>query len=122
MVLLGGMELVELFERGGDRLVEDLRVIELLDVRLGDVSLIVVGEEGSFQPVRVSTGRSAGGRTEILEGLQGGERVVTSGQFLIDSEASLSGALDRMTAPSDGSAGMEGMDMGPEPDAAEDDQ
>ena len=34
--------------------------------------------------------------TEILAGLQGGEQVVASGQFLIDSEASLSGALDRL--------------------------
>jgi Cu(I)/Ag(I) efflux system membrane fusion protein len=36
--------------------------------------------------------------TTILAGLQGGERIVTSGQFLIDSEASLSGALDRLNA------------------------
>lgn len=42
------------------------------------------------------TGRSGGGKTEILEGLSGGERVVTSGQFLIDSEANLSGALARL--------------------------
>src|SRR3546814_3776162 len=54
--------------------------------------------EGRFQPVAVQTGRSGGGMTEILSGLQGGERVVASGQFLIDSEASLSGALDRLNA------------------------
>lgn len=84
-----------------------------------ETRVIVVGREGRFQPVRVSTGRSAGGRTEILEGLQGGERVVTSGQFLVDSEASLSGALDRMTVPNDGSAGMEGMDMDPASESTE---
>lgn len=61
-----------------------------------DVRVIVMADDGSFQPVRVRTGRSGGGRTEILEGLAGGERVVTSGQFLIDSEASLSGALERL--------------------------
>jgi Cu(I)/Ag(I) efflux system membrane fusion protein len=47
-------------------------------------------------------GHSSGGRTEILEGLKGGERVVVSGQFLIDSEASLSGALERLDAKPDG--------------------
>jgi Cu(I)/Ag(I) efflux system membrane fusion protein len=64
-----------------------------------DSRVIVVGTDGSFQPVRVRTGRSSGGRTEILAGLKGGERVVTSGQFLIDSEASLSGLLQRLEAP-----------------------
>ena len=61
----------------------DTRVIEMLP-------------DGSFKPVRVETGRSSNGMTEILAGLQGGERIVTSGQFLIDSEASLSGALERL--------------------------
>jgi Cu(I)/Ag(I) efflux system membrane fusion protein len=64
-----------------------------------DSRVIVVGDDGRFQPVRVRSGRSGGGRTEILAGLKGGERVVTSGQFLIDSEASLSGALQRLEAP-----------------------
>lgn len=67
-----------------------------------DSRVIVVDEDGegnTFQPVRVRTGRSGGGRTEILDGLKGGERVVVSGQFLIDSEASLSGVLARLPAP-----------------------
>jgi Cu(I)/Ag(I) efflux system membrane fusion protein len=54
--------------------------------------------DGQFKPVRVQTGRSADGMTAILAGLHGGERIVTSGQFLIDSEASLSGALGRLGA------------------------
>lgn len=58
--------------------------------------VIVLGANDRFQPVLVRTGRSSGGKTEILEGLRGGERVVTSGQFLIDSEANLSGALTRL--------------------------
>lgn len=63
----------------------------------GDSSrVLVVGDDGRFAPVAVRTGRSIGGRTEILAGLQGGEKVVASGQFLIDSEASLSGALERL--------------------------
>ena len=63
----------------------DTRVIEMLS-------------NGSFRPMRVKAGRSSGGTTEILAGLQGGERIVTSGQFLIDSEAGLSGALERLDA------------------------
>ena len=63
-----------------------------------DTRVIVVLDDGQFRPVRVRTGRSADGQTEILAGLQGGERIVTSGQFLLDSEASLSGALERLGA------------------------
>lgn len=58
--------------------------------------VIVLGPDDRFNPVLVRTGRSGGGKTEILEGLSGGERVVTSGQFLIDSEANLSRALARL--------------------------
>ncbi|HJU08343.1 efflux RND transporter periplasmic adaptor subunit [Dyella sp.] len=72
--------------------------------------------DGSFKPVRVKTGRSSDGLTEILAGLRGGERIVTSGQFLIDSEASLSGALERLNTgpkptPAASNGGMSGMNM-----------
>jgi Cu(I)/Ag(I) efflux system membrane fusion protein len=63
--------------------------------------VIVQGEGGRFVPVVVRTGHSAGGMTEILSGLSGGEKVVASGQFLIDSEANLSGALERLSPPAD---------------------
>jgi membrane fusion protein, copper/silver efflux system len=62
-----------------------------------DMRVIVEMAQGGFAPVRVVPGHSASGQTEILEGLVGGERVVVSGQFLLDSEASLSGALDRLS-------------------------
>lgn len=62
----------------------------------GSPRVIVAEGGGRFRPVAVRLGRSAGGDTEILAGLAGGERVVVSGQFLIDSEASLSGALQRL--------------------------
>jgi Cu(I)/Ag(I) efflux system membrane fusion protein len=58
--------------------------------------VIVLEPDGRFRPVQVGIGRSSGGFIEILSGLKGGERVVASGQFLIDSEASLSGALERL--------------------------
>jgi Cu(I)/Ag(I) efflux system membrane fusion protein len=63
--------------------------------------VIVQGDAGRFAPVIVRTGHSAGGMTEILAGLSGGEKVVASGQFLIDSEANLSGALERLGAKDD---------------------
>jgi len=66
-------------------------------IATGDDSRVIVQDtDGNFRPIRVRIGRSSDGRTEILDGLVGGEQVVVSGQFLIDSEASLSGALGRM--------------------------
>lgn len=64
-----------------------------------DTRVIVAMRNGQFRPAEVRTGSSANGMTEILAGLHGGERIVVSGQFLIDSEASLSGALGRLQSP-----------------------
>jgi len=63
--------------------------------------VIVQDATGAFRPVVVRMGRSSAGKTEILAGLSGGERVVVSGQFLIDSEANLSGALERLAPTPD---------------------
>ncbi|AHX13339.1 cation transporter [Dyella jiangningensis] len=60
--------------------------------------VIVADGDGRFHPVAIRAGRSTGGMTEVLEGLRGNEKVVVSGQFLIDSEASLSGGLERLDA------------------------
>jgi len=64
----------------------------------GTQSRVIVLVDERFVPVAVRTGRSGGGMTEIVSGLSGGEQVVASGQFLIDSEANLSGALERLGA------------------------
>lgn len=58
--------------------------------------VIVVEGDGHFRAATVTPGRSTGGMTEIRSGLEVGQRIVVSGQFLIDSEANLSGALDRL--------------------------
>lgn len=58
--------------------------------------VIVSAEGGRFRPAAVKIGRERNGKTEVLTGLSAGEQVVTSGQFLIDSEASLKGVLARM--------------------------
>ena len=50
----------------------------------------LLSQPASAATVRVQAGRSGDGMTEILAGLKGGEKVVASGQFLIDSEASFS--------------------------------
>ena len=69
-------------------------------IATGSQTRVIVAEgDGHFRAVLVRIGRAAGGYTEVLDGLAGGEKVVVSGQFLIDSEASLSGALERLNAP-----------------------
>ena len=47
---------------------------------------------GVFEPRDVQVGQQYGDRIEILGGLQAGERIVTSGNFLIDSETQLNPA------------------------------
>ncbi len=61
--------------------------------------------DGRFRPARVVSGVESGERIEILEGLEEGERVVTSAQFLIDSEASLAGTILRMSPQDNDMAG-----------------
>lgn len=68
-------------------------------IRTGTRTLVMLAEAGGrFRPAEVRVGREAGGQTEILAGVAEGERVVASGQFLIDSEASLSGVQARPIA------------------------
>lgn len=66
-------------------------------IRTAERTAIILAEgEGQFRPVAVTAGLEQGEQTEIRSGLEAGDRVVVSGQFLIDSEASLRGALDRL--------------------------
>jgi Cu(I)/Ag(I) efflux system membrane fusion protein len=58
--------------------------------------VVVVRRNGGFIPAEVTIGRDVGEYTQILAGLRPGEEVVASGQFLIDSEASLSGVIARL--------------------------
>ncbi len=71
---------------------------------------------GHFRSQPVATGIEAGGRVEITRGLEAGQRIVTSGQFLIDSESNVDSALSRME---DRGEGHEGHDM-PMPDGGQD--
>lgn len=74
-------------------------------IETGRRTVVIVKDTQGFRPVEVKTGRESGGRTEILSGLSKGDQVVVSGQFLIDSEASLSGVLDRLSGQQNGQAG-----------------
>lgn len=65
-------------------------------IRTGARTLVMLAlSDGRYRPAEVRTGREGGGKTEILQGLSVGEKVVASGQFLLDSEASLSGIVAR---------------------------
>ena len=55
--------------------------------------------DGRFEARNVRAGIESGNYVEILQGVQEGDDIVTSGQFLIDSEASMRASLNRMTDP-----------------------
>lgn len=71
-------------------------------IRTGKRNVVIVAEgDGQFRPVEVTPGSQSGGKTVILEGLEAGQKIVASGQFLIDSEASLTGVLAQMKTTSE---------------------
>lgn len=71
-------------------------------IQTGRRTVVIVadgeGRSGHFRPVEVEIGTEGGGQTEVRRGLQAGQRVVVSSQFLIDSEASLKGVEARLNA------------------------
>jgi Cu(I)/Ag(I) efflux system membrane fusion protein len=63
-------------------------------IRTGKRVLVMLAEEGGrYRPVEVLAGAENSGQTAVLKGLEEGQQVVTSGQFLLDSEASLKGIV-----------------------------
>ncbi len=86
-------------------------------IETGKRSVVIVAEgAGAFRVAEVETGRERDGKIEILSGLEGAEQVVASGQFLIDSEASLKTSLTRLEAAPP-VAEHAHADMGSKPDA-----
>ena len=74
-------------------------------IRTGQRNVVIVAlEDGKYAPAEIALGDSSGANVEVRQGLREGQKVVASGQFLIDSEASLSGVIARMetNAPSAG--------------------
>ena len=69
-------------------------------IRTGTRTIVMLATgQGRYRPAEVRTGREGAGQTEILAGLSAGEKVVASGQFLLDSEASLTGLAARPLEP-----------------------
>jgi membrane fusion protein, copper/silver efflux system len=72
-------------------------------LRTGERNLVVLSEgEGRFAPREVTLGSEGEGSTEVLSGLQAGDEVVTSAQFLIDSESNLREAIQKMVTVAKG--------------------
>lgn len=83
-------------------------------VRTGERQLVFADlGNGRIMPQEVEIGRVAGGFAEILSGVEPGQRVVTSAQFLLDSESNLAEVMKAMMSQMNMSdvGGMEGMDM-----------
>lgn len=70
-------------------------------IRTGQRTIVIgAGDGGGFESADVTLGAALGDRLEIASGLTEGQRVVASGQFLIDSEANLTGGLERLRGDS----------------------
>ena len=59
--------------------------------------VVVQRADNKFASVAVKVGMIAQGKAEITEGLKAGDKVIVSGQFLLDSEASIQGSLQRLS-------------------------
>jgi RND family efflux transporter MFP subunit len=65
----------------------------------GDRQIVFIDHgSGRFEPRQVTAGQEYDGRVEIVSGLQAGERIVTSGNFLLDSESQLNAAMNGAAA------------------------
>lgn len=97
---------------GGPR--ENIIVIPLEGlIRTGrDERVIIALGDGRFEARDVTAGIESGDYVEIVRGVEEGDEVVVSGQFLIDSEASMRASLKRMDASTD-EASASDMEMKP---------
>ncbi len=75
-------------------------------IRTGTRTVVIIHKAGGiFEPRDIRPGADLGDQLEVLEGLAEGDRVVASGQFLIDSEARLRSVLGSLAAPAASGAG-----------------
>jgi Cu(I)/Ag(I) efflux system membrane fusion protein len=89
-------------------------------IKTGVRAVVIVAEdERHFRPAQVRLGAEQGGRSEILEGLEAGQSIVASGQFLIDSEANLRGAFDNLAGSNESSRGDSTPTLMPAPSSNE---
>ncbi len=70
-----------------------------------DMTRVVISlGNGSFEVRKIRAGMESDDRVEVLSGLEEGEEIVVSAQFLIDSEASLNAGLQRLQSSGDKAA------------------
>ncbi len=76
-------------------------------IHTGERSVVVIEKsKGVFEPREVQLGAIGGGYQEVRSGLRAGEMVVTSSQFLIDSESNLKEAISKILATRKGESGQ----------------
>ncbi|SGY98512.1 efflux RND transporter periplasmic adaptor subunit [Moritella viscosa] len=69
-------------------------------IRSGTLDRIVLAKgNGQYQSIKITLGRESAGYVEVLAGLKDGDNVVTSAQFLLDSESSLTADFSRIGPP-----------------------
>ena len=102
---------VKIYGGSGDEVV----VIPLAAlIRTGREERVIIARgEGRFEPRPVRAGIESGDWVEIIDGVEPGENLVVSGQFLIDSEASLKASMLRMTATDSARRKLESAEQGP---------
>jgi len=81
-------------------------------IRSGErTQVFVVRDPGKFEPRIVTLGIESNGQVAVLAGVEAGDEVVTSAQFLVDSESKLREAtakmMDTLKGAGDGSTGVE---------------
>ena len=75
-----------------------LTVVSSAVIDSGDRQVVIIDKgEGRFEPREVKLGRRGDGRVEITEGIDDGDKLVTSANFLIDAESNLKAALQGLT-------------------------
>ncbi|CAB3786401.1 Cation efflux system protein CusB [Pararobbsia alpina] len=81
----------------GSKPVSRLLVPSEAVITTGKRSIVIVrNSDGGLQPVQITVANDRGDDTEVVSGLTEGQQVVASGQFLIDSEASLKSVLPKL--------------------------
>jgi RND family efflux transporter MFP subunit len=85
-----------------------LLVPDMAILRSGEKNTVFLAlEGGKFEPRTVAIGPQAENDTyQVLSGLAEGDRIVTSGQFLLDSESQLREAIQKMSGPKTATTGV----------------
>ena len=84
---------------GSDKPVVAVLTSSVIDSGSRQVVIVDLGD-GRFAPRDVKLGRRGGDYVEVVDGVNDGDSVVVDGNFLIDAESNLQGALRALTAPS----------------------